>query len=180
MYTFSCVKYPAGHYLFRNNNGNIRTLCKICSNLTIKTREWHHWRLLGVFIIIFKQISNIVLLFHSIWMYMFSISNMFLTYLHMLKCVQSHWHRSGVLLLFFNRFHSLFWSFHYWLIHLFHYWTSKYWLGTTEVIPLSFLGQKWLITALNTTISPNFINYTEGLYCLFIMRIPKLSLTTVR
>ena len=30
---------PAGAYLFKVNNGNTRTMCEICSNLTITTRE---------------------------------------------------------------------------------------------------------------------------------------------
>ena len=32
---------PAGNYLFRVNNRNIRTRCKLCSKLTIKIPIWH-------------------------------------------------------------------------------------------------------------------------------------------
>ena len=31
--------YPAGIYLFKANNRNTRTMCEICSKLTIKTPE---------------------------------------------------------------------------------------------------------------------------------------------
>ena len=31
--------YPVGIYLFNVNNGNTKTMCEICSNLTIKTPE---------------------------------------------------------------------------------------------------------------------------------------------
>ena len=37
--------------MFRVNNGNPRTRCETCSNLTIKTAERRHWRRSGVFII---------------------------------------------------------------------------------------------------------------------------------
>ena len=32
-------RWPAGIYLFRVNDGNTRTMCEICSKLTIKTRQ---------------------------------------------------------------------------------------------------------------------------------------------
>ena len=31
--------FPGGIYLFKVNNGNTRTVCKICSKLTIKAAE---------------------------------------------------------------------------------------------------------------------------------------------
>ena len=31
--------YPAGNYMFKVNNRNIRTMCEICSKLIIKIRE---------------------------------------------------------------------------------------------------------------------------------------------
>ena len=31
--------FPAGNYMFKVNNRNIRTRCEICSKLTIKTPE---------------------------------------------------------------------------------------------------------------------------------------------
>ena len=46
----------AGIYLFKVNNGN----SEICSKLTIKTPERRQWRLSGIFIINFEQISHIV------------------------------------------------------------------------------------------------------------------------
>ena len=35
------LTFPAGIYLFEDNNGNTRTMCEICSKLTIKTPEQH-------------------------------------------------------------------------------------------------------------------------------------------
>ena len=37
--------YPAGIYLFKINNENTRTMCEICSKLTIKTPERRQWPL---------------------------------------------------------------------------------------------------------------------------------------
>ena len=36
---------PAGNYMFKVNNRNIRARCEICSKLTIKTPERRHLRL---------------------------------------------------------------------------------------------------------------------------------------
>ena len=47
--------YPANIYLFKVNNRNSRKRCEICSKLTIKTP--------GVFIVNFKHISHLFLLF---------------------------------------------------------------------------------------------------------------------
>ena len=47
--------YPANIYLFKVNNRNNRKRCEICSKLTIKTP--------GVFIVNFKHISHLFLLF---------------------------------------------------------------------------------------------------------------------
>ena len=57
-----------GIYLFKFNNRNTLTMCEICSNLTIKTAEWHQWRRCDVFIANFEQISRIVLVFHC-WLW---------------------------------------------------------------------------------------------------------------
>ena len=38
---FLCQFTLAGIYLFKFNNGNTRTMCEICSKLTIKTPKWH-------------------------------------------------------------------------------------------------------------------------------------------
>ena len=51
---------PAGIYLFRFKNENIRTICEICSKLTIKTLERRHWCRSSVVIVNFEQISHIV------------------------------------------------------------------------------------------------------------------------
>ena len=40
---------------------NTRTMCKICSRLTIKTSERRHWRRSGVFIVTFEHISDLCL-----------------------------------------------------------------------------------------------------------------------
>ena len=48
-------------YLFKVNNGNTRTMCKICSKLTLITPDLRHWRRFVVFIVNFEQISHIVL-----------------------------------------------------------------------------------------------------------------------
>ena len=49
--------------MFKVNNRNTRTWCKICSELTIKTPERHHWRRSGIFIVNFERISHRVLVF---------------------------------------------------------------------------------------------------------------------
>ena len=41
--------------MFKVNNRNTRTRCEICSKLTIKTPERHHWRRSGVFIVNFEH-----------------------------------------------------------------------------------------------------------------------------
>ena len=35
----NCFMFPTGIYLFKVNNRNTRTICEICSKLTIKTAE---------------------------------------------------------------------------------------------------------------------------------------------
>ena len=42
---------PAGIYLFKMNNGNIRTMCEICSDFTKKTPERRQWRRSGVLLL---------------------------------------------------------------------------------------------------------------------------------
>ena len=37
------ASFPAGHYMFKVNNRNTTTRCKICSNLTMQTPEWRQW-----------------------------------------------------------------------------------------------------------------------------------------
>ena len=49
--------HPAGNYMFKVNNKNTRTRCKICSKLT-KTPERCEWHHSGVFIVNFEHISQ--------------------------------------------------------------------------------------------------------------------------
>ena len=60
---YSVCLYPAGIYMLKFNNRNIRTRCEICSNLTIKTPERRQWRHSGVFVVNFEHISHLVLVF---------------------------------------------------------------------------------------------------------------------
>ena len=55
--------YQAGIYLFKVKNRNTEAMCEICPKLTIKTPERCHWRRSGVFIVNFKQILHLVLVF---------------------------------------------------------------------------------------------------------------------
>ena len=48
-------------YLLKFNNRNTRTRCEICSKLTIKTTERHHWPHSDVFIVNFEHISELAL-----------------------------------------------------------------------------------------------------------------------
>ena len=45
------------------NNRSTRTSCEICSKLSLKTTERRQWHRSGVFIVNFKHISNLVLVF---------------------------------------------------------------------------------------------------------------------
>ena len=54
---------PAGIHLFKVNNGNTKTMCEICSKLTIKTQSDIIDITSGLFIISFEQISLTVLRF---------------------------------------------------------------------------------------------------------------------
>ena len=53
----------AGIYLFKINNRNTRTRCKICSKLIIKTIERRQWRRFGVFIVNLEHLSHLNLAF---------------------------------------------------------------------------------------------------------------------
>ena len=55
------LSIPAGIYLLKVNNKNIRAMCEICSKLTIKIPERRKWRCSGIFIINFEHISHPVL-----------------------------------------------------------------------------------------------------------------------
>ena len=54
---------PAGNYMFKVNNRNIRIRCGICSKLTIKIPERRQWRRSGIFIVNFEHISHLFLVF---------------------------------------------------------------------------------------------------------------------
>ena len=62
-YGYLRILIPAGIYLLIVNNRNTRTRCEICSKLTIKTLERHHWHRSGFFIVNFEHISHLVLKF---------------------------------------------------------------------------------------------------------------------
>ena len=51
------------NYLFKINNENTRTWCKICPKLTLKTLERRQWRRSGLFIVNFEHISHHVLVY---------------------------------------------------------------------------------------------------------------------
>ena len=54
---------PAGNYMFKVNNRNTRTRSETCSKLTIKTLDRRQWCCSGVFIVKFKHISNLNLVY---------------------------------------------------------------------------------------------------------------------
>ena len=57
------LKRPNNNLMLKVNNKNIRTRCKICSKLTIKTPEQRQWRRSGVFIVNFEHILHLALVF---------------------------------------------------------------------------------------------------------------------
>ena len=59
----SCTSQPAKSYLIKVSNKNTRTRCEICSKLTIKIAERHHWRRCAVFMVNFEHISHLALVF---------------------------------------------------------------------------------------------------------------------
>ena len=65
MFCLLCSKLinPPGICLFKVNDGNTRTMCKICSKVTIKAPERRQWRHSAVFTVKFEQISHTVLVF---------------------------------------------------------------------------------------------------------------------
>ena len=56
-------RLQAGINLFNVNNGNTRTMCNLSSKITIKTSAQGHWRFSDLFIVNFKQIAHIFLVF---------------------------------------------------------------------------------------------------------------------
>ena len=57
------TRYPDNIYLFKVNNRSTRKRCEICSKLTIETPERRQWRLSGIFIVNFENISHLLLVF---------------------------------------------------------------------------------------------------------------------
>ena len=57
------LSITAGIYLPKVNNKNPRTMCEMCSKLTIKVPERRHWRRSGIFIVSFEHVSHLVLVF---------------------------------------------------------------------------------------------------------------------
>ena len=55
--------HQAGIHLLKVSNRNNRTRCEVCSKLTIETPERHLWLRSGVFIVNFKHISHLALVF---------------------------------------------------------------------------------------------------------------------
>ena len=54
---------PFGNYVFKVNNKSTKTRCEIYFNLTTKTPEWRHWHRSGIFIVNFKHVLHLVLVF---------------------------------------------------------------------------------------------------------------------
>ena len=54
---------PIGNYMFKVNNRNTRTSCEMCLKFIIKTPERRQWCRSGVFIINFKHILPLILVF---------------------------------------------------------------------------------------------------------------------
>ena len=52
---------PADNYLFKFNSGNTKIMCEICSKLILKTPARRQWRLSGVFVVWFGQVTYSVL-----------------------------------------------------------------------------------------------------------------------
>ena len=58
---FFCHAFPAGISLFKVDNENSRTMCEICSKLTIKTPEQRHCSRCGVVIVNLEHAQHITL-----------------------------------------------------------------------------------------------------------------------
>ena len=72
---------PAGNYMFKVNNRKARTMCEICSELTIKIPERRHWRRSVIFIVNFEHISHLVLVFLLLTLNMYLLAGITLTVL---------------------------------------------------------------------------------------------------
>ena len=51
--------------LFKVDNRNFRTICEICSKLTVKTPDPRDWSRSDIFIVNLEQISRLTLLFFN-------------------------------------------------------------------------------------------------------------------
>ena len=58
----------AGICLFKVSNGNTRTMCEICSKLTIKTRHRCHWRRLMYSLLTLNRFHVLLWCFHC-WLW---------------------------------------------------------------------------------------------------------------
>ena len=54
---------PSRHLIAKVKTGNNRTRYEICSNVTTKPPQRHHWYRCGVFIVYFEPTSNLVLVY---------------------------------------------------------------------------------------------------------------------
>ena len=59
-----CFYYPDGIYLSKVKHENSRTICKICSKITVRTPEQRNCRHSGVFNVNFEQIHLLIRCFH--------------------------------------------------------------------------------------------------------------------
>ena len=66
--TNKTTKDPSDIYLFKVNNWNFWRRCGICSKVTIKKFERHHWRRAGVIIVNFEHISHLFQYFYC-WLW---------------------------------------------------------------------------------------------------------------
>ena len=84
LYVFS-LAFPANIYLSEINHVNNKSICNICSKLTIKTPEWRHWRRSGIFIVISQNVSHMVLVFPLLTLNKYMLTGLML---HLLYCFQ--------------------------------------------------------------------------------------------
>ena len=57
-YITSIESDPAGDYMFKVNNRNIRTRCETWSKLTIKTPKQHQWRRTAALVFLLLTLSR--------------------------------------------------------------------------------------------------------------------------
>ena len=107
---------PAGTYLLKFNDRNIKAKFETCSKLTKTTSKWRQWCHSSVFIVNFEFISHIVLVFLLLTLgKKVPVGNKFpyLSRTYQKPCIYSSWNqnkiwrkgRSFLLLSFFSRKH---------------------------------------------------------------------------